>query len=526
MLTVAIATTIGFENANLAAQEGRLPPVQDPVLTPLVSYEFGVPLALDRTPGEVEWCATCEGSGTSYNHTVRLGVAFNLPTILPGTTKTIGRITLGLSGGTFTSDAYQTPLVNPTTNEATITEQRFLVSSLTASIAAEGLIRIPAGWGSAVTFGPWAEYRLIDRFVHSEEILAPEEMVFFDNRERRRLLNEGEILGSSPATGGLLAGVQRSIDISRSLAIDPELFFRADLPSLANGLGFRSVSSGIAVSIRARTVLPPIPPMIPAVIQPVPPPTPPRPELTAAIDLYTFGRSGDRVQLAELTTTRRLIRMHGVVEESSIIQRTIVPEIGVAPEITATAGVRFWSLSIRRGNEEIAHITSENPGTGLDLELAVGDSMPAPLRAELLVEDSTGAVAGAQDILPFVRIGHGTPPINADEYDSVEEVWIVPADDWTATTNGRASGSTERMIGEAAELAQKHASPIYAAICGDGSGSADIPGRDLEALRRMLAQQGWNGTVVPKIPTDDVACSDIGRGLIIRVVHRSDEGNE
>ena len=72
--------------------------------------------------------------------------------------------------------------------------------------------------------------------------------------------------------------------------------------------------------------------------------------------------------------------------------------------------------------------------TSLDLNISVGkDTDPEPLTAELLVEDSTGAVTGARDVLPltFDSATAGQSPNEAHSIEVFEHYVILSASDST-----------------------------------------------------------------------------------------------
>jgi outer membrane protein OmpA-like peptidoglycan-associated protein len=88
------------------------------------------------------------------------------------------------------------------------------------------------------------------------------------------------------------------------------------------------------------------------------------------------------------------------------------PEIAVVPSIEAEAGVRRWEVTLRQGGAVVARYASgeEREGGGLSWKIAdeLVDSVPSPLSAELVVEDSTGATVRAGDSIPITTVRRTT----------------------------------------------------------------------------------------------------------------------
>lgn len=401
---------------------------ETPALRPYLAYEIGVPLTLERSPGAVDWCSTCTGTGTSLNHTVRVGTALSIPRALLASLDVDTRLTLSLSSGEFVSDPYAAPLVNPNTNETQQVQQQFTVTAFTASATLDLLMKKELWNGVAATFGPWGDYRVLSRFVQTEQLLAPESAQFFDDSTRHRIVAEGEILGSSSLSGGVLFGLSTAIPLSSQVQVVPELYTRVDGWGVLNGLGFRALNSGLGLSLRVQPPKErPVPPqfMMPA---PQPPPAPPIPILSAQIDLYAINNN-HRSDTGTLRPSTTLIRYHRPVAKEILLRNFIVPEIGVAPQITAGAGVLWWGLSIRRGETEIARITSQDPAQSVDIDIQVieGEELPT-LTAELIVQDSTERIVGARDQLVFVKEAAPGRPTDTTTlpHNATEDQWVFP----------------------------------------------------------------------------------------------------
>ena len=411
-----------------------------PALRPFVAYELGVPLTLERSPNTVDWCSTCIGTGTSLNHTVRVGTSLLFPRLLSESLSTDGRLTLSLSSGEFLSDPYSTPLINPNTNETQQVQQQFTVTAFSASVTLDLLAKKGIGRGVVAAIGPWGDYRLFSRFVQTEQLLAPDDARFFEDSARSRVVAEGDILGSSSFSGGILLGLSVSIPLSSRTEIVPELYTRVDGWGVLNGLGFRAFNSGVALTLRLKEAKEPQTPPQLSVAAPQPPPPPVPPALSAQVDLYAINANNQRGDTGILRPSTTLIRRHTPPIKEILLRDFIVPEIGVAPEITAQAGVMWWGLSIRRGKTEIARITSEEPTMSIDLDIQITEGEDVPtLNAELIVQDSTERIVGARDQLIFIAEDSQSRATFTPNtfYNTVEDQWqfTLPLPSLTASSD-------------------------------------------------------------------------------------------
>lgn len=492
--------------------DGGPPPRLDPIL----AYEFGRLLAIDRSAGSVNWCNQCSGDGTSYSHLFRFGASLHLPDVPFQGTVLNPRLSLNFSGGEFTSDPFNDPLVDPGNNEIVSVVRRFNVDALTAAVGLDVPVALDIGDGWTFGLGGWAEYRILSRFIHTEEIVEPDDATFFENGMRSRIVAEGDLLGSSPFTGGAIFTVSRPFSVSRSLAIAPELIARINGTAIALGLGSRSFSAGVGVAFRLtepwrpERAAAPVPPGDPT---PLPPP-PPRPVLSAAVDLYCIDAGGAKKDEGWLVPRRTLIRRHTSPQGESVLLDYHAPRIGVTPEITAGAGVRWWGLSIRQGRTEIGRVTSEMPDKTLDLEVRIDEGhTPDPLTAELFVEDSAGAFAGARDVLAFAF-----DPATADTsltgtYDVVEEWWVVREEDGDFNDAGTA---TRKSIAEIVATALE-GRPVFLHPSREFDGSPT----KLDGLVRLLEEQGVHPALSFKHSYDFPSSESTRGGVDVLIVVRA-----
>lgn len=86
-----------------------------------------------------------------------------------------------------------------------------------------------------------------------------------------------------------------------------------------------------------------------------------------------------------------------------VVRQLDAPAIEIDPRFEGGRGMKRWDISIRQGGLEVARYSSDGTqgDRGLDAELIAADSVLEPLVAEIIAEDSSGALAAARDRLPL-----------------------------------------------------------------------------------------------------------------------------
>lgn len=403
-------------------------------LAPWLGYEFGVPLELERTPGVYDWCDVCDGTGRSREHRGRGGVALLIPMgddrAATGDPPLSLDLRLGLffNDGAFTSNPYTDLMIDGETGTVRAASQRFTVSSVAGGLGLDARLRYKPLDGVGVGAGGWLDYRFLSLFIRRAEIVDTADVVYVESGTRRRIIDEGEGLGNGGIGGGVTLGVDVAIDLP-VVRIIPELALRLDLPALLDGIGYRALSPGLSLRFAPRS--PDRPPLAPPAPPTPPLPTPPTlPRLAVAVDLFAIDPDdGTPRQEAVLRTHRTLYRLHESVEREEVVERFEGPPIGLDPTFDAAAGVRWWGLTIRKGEEEIARLTSDHPERELALRLRYDDGADAalPLVAEMIVEDSLGAMTAARDSLPFRAVDPVRATLDSvgERFDRIEDRWSV-----------------------------------------------------------------------------------------------------
>lgn len=215
-------------------------------IVPVAGYEFGVPLTVDRTAGLVNTYENeGSGSGSSENHTLRFGAAFESDSLLPRPLLLSPRLALAISDGRFTSDTFR---VDDPTASAPISTRKYDVYSTLSVVQLDVPLLIDLGDVYAGV-GPWTSYRVTSGFIQTEYIELPEDFTY-DDGSTSRTTRTGESLGSARLRFGMLASIGASVAIGSALEVRPELYGRLDVTSLASDLGLRrSLGAGVLLAI-------------------------------------------------------------------------------------------------------------------------------------------------------------------------------------------------------------------------------------------------------------------------------------
>jgi hypothetical protein len=281
---------------------------QEPVtVAPNVGYDYGVPLALQRSPGIINRFDFA-GTGRSYNHTVWFGAEVAFPGLPGGGTSLVSRLTLALSNGRFTSDPFDTfDGINGISHEQAFGSARFAVNATESSFLADLRALQSLGGIWRIGGGVWGSYRIASAFFQTEELLEPSFVIFPDG-SRLRTIASGSQLASRPFRAGPIVTFGAELSIGSWLTLRPELQTRLDAGALFDGIGIRSVSGGASMTIAIGTrrpsdsIAPPLPLLLTADealrrrIAELPPPS-------ATVDLYCSA-NGERLDLCTIRSRR------------------------------------------------------------------------------------------------------------------------------------------------------------------------------------------------------------------------------
>jgi hypothetical protein len=214
----------------------------------------------------------------------------------------------------------------------------------------------------------------------------------------------------------------------------------------------------------------------------------------AQIEVATSGNAGveeDSATEALMRSVRMELRSgERITLDGEWIERYFqATPLRIEPSIEASAGVRKWSLTFLQNGRVLARQTSEeSSGMELSLDMVLRDmrpgSTPKPLAAELVVEDSAGAVASAHDELPFL-LGDSTGGI-----PRLVKSYYLFASGTDSMALIRENRSLLRQIaGSVSDRSHVGVSALYDGAQGNDRGVANA-GQVVESLRRLLAGRG------------------------------------
>ncbi|HVZ40417.1 MAG TPA: hypothetical protein VHI13_14155 [Candidatus Kapabacteria bacterium] len=209
-------------------------------------YEFGVPLAASRIPGQVNRVGA-PGTGSSFNNTWYASGALLFHDLLARGVSPFARLSLALSIGRFTSDPYNSPFyLLPGGPDSA--QRRFQLYSSLGIVQLDVPVLFEIGGGWSIGAGPWASYRLTSSLIATEQITAPDSVLFFDGTQQR-VIDAGETLSTGRLRFGALFSAGLRIPLGMRLALLPELYGRLDAGSLGDGLGARAFSGGVSFAL-------------------------------------------------------------------------------------------------------------------------------------------------------------------------------------------------------------------------------------------------------------------------------------
>ena len=288
------------------------------ILRPIAGYEYGVPLALDRTPGNVNRFRST-GGGSAWNHAGWLGVELLDRNLFGERSGAAMRLSLALSSGAFISDPYSSAeMIDRSSGEIVATTNRFELHAVASTLQIELPLYYQPAPGIALTLGAWGSYRLASGLVATEHNIDGHDVVFGSSGSGSRIVAAGEELGSAPVHGGLRAGITADLRLPSGSTITPELLLRIDAGALAEGLGFRSLSigAGLAFTLGSSDARPIDTPLVPLAQLPL---------SNAAVDLYNATDPGAPVRISSRRVLFRDYRPIRAVAGNASATRDRIP---------------------------------------------------------------------------------------------------------------------------------------------------------------------------------------------------------
>lgn len=229
-----------------------------------ISYEYGVPLAIERYPGVANRFGF-EGFGRSQNHTFLFQGELAAPGLLLDRYRAIFRLGMALSSGSFISDEYAaTNVVDRITNAPDASTNRFTIRTSESMLRLEALAAFEPLSRMRITVGPWFGLRVSGSVIQTEDLVRPSTVFFPVEQDTTRLISAGSELRSNPFRGGAVIAVGTPVNLVPGIILQPEAHARVDLESLWRGLGIRSLSGGVGlgISFAPDVTIPDAPPVV------------------------------------------------------------------------------------------------------------------------------------------------------------------------------------------------------------------------------------------------------------------------
>ncbi|MDB5034365.1 MAG: OmpA/MotB domain protein [Chlorobi bacterium] len=281
------------------------------VVQPIGGFERGSLVGIQRQPGVINRFHF-SGTGISYNNAFMFGVDVSSRHLLGGAFGGTARSGVVTTFGKFISDAYasDSAAIDIDTRQHIPTDNQFSIAATQTLLHLEVLVSYDLGGGWMLNAGPWMRYRVLSEIVETERILGPSEGVFAEGNGKDRVSVGDYLAGSSFRWGGL-GSISYSLQLTKNLAIRPELHARLDAVALAEGLTDRrsmsfGASLGLSFNFSPRdTVRLAVVPIVDtqAIISS-------RSHITASIDLFGTDSLGRKLDAAIIDDHRTLYRQY------------------------------------------------------------------------------------------------------------------------------------------------------------------------------------------------------------------------
>lgn len=324
-------------------------------IAPVAGWEFGVPLTVDRSAGLVNRYGEQGTNGTSANHTLCFGAAFEKEGFPFAAATLSPRLSLAISTGRFESESFR---VDDPAAAAAISLRSYDVYSTLSVIQLDLPFHFDLGGHVYLGVGPWASWRLSAGYIQTERIDSPATFRYSDGATSRTV-NSGDALANEALRAGALLSIGYEL-VGAEVSIRPEIYGRADAFSLAADLGVRALSAGIALTFMPTPQRPPVPVVAPA----------------AQIDTSQSPRASIDLRLAEsasLTSRGTLERLEmplrpviPFAEGSAELQSVTTPERAARMSIDSLARIAPEELQ-RRALDVLGMRMREHPATSITL---------------------------------------------------------------------------------------------------------------------------------------------------------------
>lgn len=340
---------IGLGEATEAGAQIRL------LSGPVLGYELGAPLDIDRTWSAAGW-SLFPMDGSSSGRSIRIGS--RLLAQSSGPWGVSGELGVVFTSGTFQSNPVPGPPVVDTLAGNNTAPYTFAVTSSSLAIQLDLLVRYQVTSLIGLGLGPWGAIRPFARYTYSDAVQD-----LSTGRDGVVVDRDGTAFGQLPLSYGVALALPIALPIAeKGMALSVEPYLRADLNGAAGRSITRSLSAGADLALLfdmspLSSLSPP-----PSASEPPPPVVAAegaeeRP-LEASIDIYCVDQHGEHHQISELyadtVTQRREIPLPPMIffdrGSASVPSRYVVVQAGqFSPNTLAglsAAGTYYHALNI------------------------------------------------------------------------------------------------------------------------------------------------------------------------------------
>ncbi|HYM21189.1 MAG TPA: hypothetical protein VEW28_09350 [Candidatus Kapabacteria bacterium] len=211
---------------------------------PVITYEYGYPLSIERTPGIINHFGT-GGEGSSYNHTFGFGASLQMPDLFTSGIGFSPAIEYRIGLGKFKSQTYPSSEFDAQ-NFTIETVNHFEVTSTLQTL--DLLLPLEFSFGNiGIGVGPWTSIELSRSITGIEYINSPFGARFPQGGTSQKFAG-GDTIASSSLHAGIEASLLFRIALSNSLAFEPRLYSRVDLGAISS-VSSKAFSTGISFSL-------------------------------------------------------------------------------------------------------------------------------------------------------------------------------------------------------------------------------------------------------------------------------------
>ncbi|MDB5033203.1 MAG: OmpA/MotB domain protein [Chlorobi bacterium] len=379
---------------------------QHVVVGPMVGFEAGRPLEIDRTWNAAGWCNCDNDRMRGASDFLRFGTTMALPEFSSGSPfGGMVELSIGIGSGRLQSDRITgQPAINP----VAVNSYEFSVRSSTLSAQLDVMAHYNAIGPFGLGGGLWVGYPIFTRYTYSDAIPRPGVSEFgFETTI------DGSNIQPYSSHWGFVLAPSYTYGLDRTTSLVGAVVVRGDL----SPTGFTSFPQWLSAGVSVALMFDLSPPVAPAVVPAEPPATePPKPvavdtdqgnALSASIDLYAVDEKGAHHQESILHA-----------DTISQIRQMPLPDLIFFDRASAELPARFVHGDARAGGFSYASLAAMEPADiyrrGLDI---IGLRMREHAASRVTLagsaagdEDASLAVARSERVRRYLEESWGIEP--------------------------------------------------------------------------------------------------------------------